>query len=53
MHQGILFTGSSGLAGAALTSALLAEGVEVVHLDLRGQARGYVRDRAEAQEVVR
>ncbi len=54
MNQRILITGSSGLVGTALTSALLAEGVEVVRLDLcaRGQARGDVRDRARLHDIV-
>lgn len=50
----ILITGSSGLVGTALTSALLAEGVELVHFDLRahGEARGDVRDRARLCDIV-
>ncbi|MDH5493272.1 MAG: NAD(P)-dependent oxidoreductase [Myxococcales bacterium] len=54
MPYRILITGSSGLIGAALTSALLAEGVDVVRLDVRGrgEAHGDVRDRARVHETV-
>jgi UDP-glucose 4-epimerase len=54
MNQRILITGSSGLVGTALTSALLAEGVDVVRLDLRarGEAHGDVRDRALVHDTV-
>lgn len=47
MTQRVLITGSSGLVGAALTSALRDRGLDVVWLDLRasGKARGDVRDR--------
>ena len=53
MNHRILITGSSGLVGTALTSALLAEGADVVRLDIRarGEARGDVRDRARGQAV--
>ena len=54
MKQRILITGSSGLVGTALTSALLAEGVDVVRLDLRarGEAQGDVRDRTRLNDIV-
>lgn len=54
MNHRILITGSSGLVGTALTSALLAEGADVVRLDIRarGEARGDVRDRARVDEAV-
>lgn len=54
MNHRILITGSSGLVGTALTTALLAEGADVVRLDIRacGEARGDVRDRARVDEVV-
>ncbi|MEZ4226808.1 MAG: NAD(P)-dependent oxidoreductase [Polyangiaceae bacterium] len=52
--QRILITGSSGLLGSALATALLAEGTDVVCLDVRahGEARGDVRDPARLHEVV-
>jgi len=54
MKQRILITGSSGLVGTALTSALLAEGSDVVRFDLRarGEAYGDVRDRALVHDTV-
>jgi nucleoside-diphosphate-sugar epimerase len=54
MNDGILITGSSGLVGTALKSALLAEGCDVVGLDIRarGEARGDVRDQARVDEAV-
>jgi nucleoside-diphosphate-sugar epimerase len=54
MNQRILITGSSGLVGTALTSALLAEGVDVVRFDLRarGEAHGDVRDRTRLHDIV-
>ena len=46
MKQRILITGSSGLVGSALSTALSARGVDVVRLDIRasGPAHGDVRD---------
>jgi nucleoside-diphosphate-sugar epimerase len=54
MNQRILITGSSGLVGTALTTTLLAEGVEVVCFDLRarGEAYGDVRDLTRLNEIV-
>lgn len=54
MHHRILITGSSGLVGTALTSALEAKGADVVPFDLRarGDARGDVRDRDRLHKVV-
>jgi len=54
MNHRILITGAYGLVGTALTSALLAEGADVVCLDIRarGEARGDVRDRACVDEAV-
>jgi nucleoside-diphosphate-sugar epimerase len=54
MNHRILITGSSGLIGTALTSALLAKGAHVVQFDLkaRGRARGDIRDRDSLQKVV-
>lgn len=54
MNLRILITGSSGLVGSALTSALLAEGTDVVRLDIRerGEARGDVLDRARVNKAV-
>lgn len=54
MKHRILITGSSGLVGTALTSALLAQGADVVRLDLRarGEARGDVRDRTRLHEII-
>ncbi len=47
MKHRILITGSCGLVGSALSPALTARGVDVVHLDTRasGAAHGDVRDR--------
>lgn len=47
MEHRILITGSSGLVGSALSQAMTARGVDVVHFDLkaRGAAHGDVRDR--------
>ncbi|GAB5547054.1 MAG: hypothetical protein SangKO_068140 [Sandaracinaceae bacterium] len=44
MNQQILITRSSGLVGTALTSTLLAEGVDVVRFDLRGRDRTRLHD---------
>lgn len=54
MNHRILVTGSSGLVGAALTSAMLAEGAQVARLDLRahGVARGDVRDLPSVREAI-
>lgn len=54
MTDRILITGSCGLVGSALTTALLAQGNEVALLDLRacGQARGDVRDQAQVHKAV-
>ena len=54
MNRRVLITGSLGLVGTALTSALLARGADVVRLDLRGRgkARGDIRNRALLHEVV-
>lgn len=54
MNHRVLITGSSGLVGTALKSALLAEGCDVVGLDIRaqGEARGDVRDQARVDEAV-
>jgi UDP-glucose 4-epimerase len=54
MKQRILITGSSGLVGTSLTSALLAEGADVVRLDIRerGEARGDVLDRVRVFKAV-
>jgi nucleoside-diphosphate-sugar epimerase len=53
MKLRILITGSSGLVGAALSSALMAMGYDVRRLDLRdvGTARGDVRDRRHVFEL--
>ncbi len=54
LNHRILITGSSGLVGTALTSALRAEGADVVHLDLRaiGEARGDVCDQAQLRQLI-
>ena len=54
MNHRILVTGSSGLIGTALTSALRVKGVNVVRFDLRahGEARGDIRDRQHLQKAV-
>lgn len=54
MKRKILITGSSGLVGTSLTSALLAEGADVVCFDIRahGEARADVVDRAQVCKAV-
>lgn len=54
MNQRILITGSSGLVGTSLTSALRAEQADVAHLDLRAhaEARGDVLDRKRVDKAV-
>lgn len=54
MNQRILITGSSGLVGTALSSALQAKGVDVICLDVRarGAAQGDVCDRALLRDIV-
>ena len=54
MIHRILITGSSGLIGTALTSALSSRGVEVLGLDLRarGEASGDVLDRLRLQAAI-
>jgi len=54
MNRRILITGSSGLVGTALTSALLAEGNDVVPFDIlaHGKARGDVRNQVQVRDAV-
>lgn len=54
MNHRILITGSSGLVGTALTSALSADGADVVRFDLRagGHAWGDIRDREHLRSVI-
>lgn len=54
MNSRILVTGSSGLVGTALTSALQAKGADVVCFDVRarGRAWGDVRNRDHLHEVI-
>jgi len=55
MNDRILVTGSSGLVGTALRSALQAKGIDVEGIDLRGTGpdAGDVRELARVQRAVR
>jgi nucleoside-diphosphate-sugar epimerase len=54
MIQRVLITGSSGLVGDALVSALTSQDVEVIRLDIKehGAAHGDVRDRERVQAAI-
>jgi nucleoside-diphosphate-sugar epimerase len=54
MDQKILITGSSGLVGTALVSALSARGVEVICLDIaaQGSSCGDVRDNERVERAI-
>lgn len=54
MNHRILITGSSGLVGSALVSALTSRGVAVACLDIKakGAAHGDVRDRVRVREAI-
>jgi nucleoside-diphosphate-sugar epimerase len=54
LNHRILVTGSSGLVGGALVSALTSRGVVVARLDIKanGAAHGDVRDRQRVREAI-